>query len=323
MNTLKILITGGSGFIGTNAIDFFRTKGFEILNLDIKPPQNHLHEQFWSQCDILDLNTYKKLSLEFNPDYFLHLAARTDLQGKTDLSEYAANIEGVQNTVEVVNSCPRIQRTIFASSRMVCRIDYQPRDFDDYCPPNLYGESKMIGEKIVKKSRINGEWLMIRPTSIWGPWFDVPYKIFFTTIKHRRYFNPGDHNPSKSFGYVGNTVWQLDKLLFTKTEMVNQKIFYLCDYPPLQLRTWAELIRKEMKIKPIPTIPYFVLKGMALIGDGLSFAGWYRVPLTSFRLNNLITNMVYDTQDLEKICGNLPFTLEEGVSKTVKFMNLN
>ena len=29
---------------------------------------------------------------------------------------------------------------------MVCRIDYIPKDFDDYCAPNLYGESKVIGE---------------------------------------------------------------------------------------------------------------------------------------------------------------------------------
>ena len=34
----KILITGGSGFIGTNMVAYYVSKGIEICNIDITPP---------------------------------------------------------------------------------------------------------------------------------------------------------------------------------------------------------------------------------------------------------------------------------------------
>lgn len=321
MEEKRILITGGSGFIGTNAVEYYAQKGYQVLNLDIKPPQNKDHNSFWIQCDILDLNKLYKLTKEFEPHYFLHLAARTDLKESKDIKGYATNIDGVKNVIEIVNSCQNLKRVIFASSRMVCKIGYQPKDELDYCPPNLYGQSKVIGENLVHKAKINSEWEIIRLTSIWGPWFDVPYKIFFTTIQKKIYFNPGKFNPQKSFGFVGNTVYQIDKLLHANVNLVNKKTCYVCDYPPLSLRKWADLISKAMKLRPILTVPYPLLKIVGAFGDILAGLGWYRVPLTTFRLNNLITNMVYDTKSLENICGKLPFNIEKGVKQTVAWMN--
>jgi hypothetical protein len=67
-------------------------------------------------------------------------------------------------------------------------------------------------------------------------------------------------------------------------------------------------------------VPYGVLKLGALTGDLAKALGWTQPPLTSFRLRNLVTEMVYDTRQLEEICGELPFSLEEGVRKTVAWM---
>jgi nucleoside-diphosphate-sugar epimerase len=103
-------------------------------------------------------------------------------------------------------------------------------------------------------------------------------------------------------------------------EMINHKTFYLCDYPPLNVRKWAELIRREMNSKKIPEYPIPLLKIVALVGDILLKAGWRRVPITSFRLNNLVSDMVYDTHELENICGPLPYDLETGVIDTVQWM---
>ena len=318
----SILITGGSGFIGTNAIEYFSTKGFDVLNIDIKKPQNHNHKKYWIECDILDFKKYLNVTNEYKPDFFLHLAARTDLCERIDINGYAANIDGVKNTINIIKQCESIQKSIFASSRMVCKIDYQPKNDNDYCPPNLYGKSKMLGEIIVNESNLDN-WIIVRPTSTWGPWFDVPYKIFFTTIQKNLYFNPGNFNPLKSFGFVGNTVFQIDQLLHADRKLVNNKIFYVCDYMPLNLKEWSELIRIDMKLKPITTLPYTLLKIIAKLGDILAGVGWYRVPLTTSRLNNLITDMTYDTKVLESICGTLPYSLEEGVRQTVKWMNAN
>jgi nucleoside-diphosphate-sugar epimerase len=317
----RIIITGGSGFIGTNAVEYFYSKGYKVLNIDIKKPQNKLHNQFLVDCDIRNREKYIDSCKKFDPDYFLHLAARTDLKENNNLSGYDSNILGVENTIDVINKCENIKRVIFASSRMVCKIGYTPRNSDDYCPPNLYGESKVKGEILIKTSKINPEWIIVRPTSIWGPWFDSPYKTFFTIIQKRFYFHPGKYNPPKSFGFVGNSVYQLSKLLNYNSTSIGGKVIYLCDYPPLYLKEWVRLIQEEMNISFIPSFPYPLIQIAAKIGDVFKYLGYYRTPLSSFKISNLITDMTYNTGLLEEICGVLPFTLHDGVKVTVEWLN--
>jgi nucleoside-diphosphate-sugar epimerase len=320
----KIFITGGSGLIGTNAVEHFVNNGYEVLNYDLRSPQNTNYIKYWIQGDIMKKDQYLETVTNFQPDFFLHLAARTDLLEKNNLGGgYKANIGGVQNTIDVTEATPSIQRVLYASTRLVCTIDYTPKHDEDYCPPNLYGESKVIGERLVRDAKLSKEWMIFRPTSHWGPWFDAPYIIFFKMIQQNRYFHPGSHSPRKSFGYVKNSVYQLEKLMTASKEQIQGKTLYLCDYPPLELQIWAELISKAMKKKKIARYPMWLLKTAATIGDVLAALGWNRVPLTNFRLTNLITDMVYDTSDLEKICGELPHSLEVAVKDTVEWMKTN
>ncbi len=51
---MKIFITGGSGFIGTNAIDAFAALGWTILNYSTDAPLKKEQAPFWRQGDILD-----------------------------------------------------------------------------------------------------------------------------------------------------------------------------------------------------------------------------------------------------------------------------
>jgi GlcNAc-P-P-Und epimerase len=317
----RILITGGSGFIGSNLVRFFYDKNYEVLNYDIKKPIDILHIDKWVEGDILDYNQLSTTIKKFNPDYIFHFAARTDLDENKDLNGYSTNIKGVENIVKIANELKTVKRTIYASSRMVCNIDYTPKDYNDYCPPNLYGESKMIGEGIVKKNAVH-DYIIVRPTSIWGPFFHVPYRTFFDTIKNSTFFLPKGHNPKKSFGFVGNSVYQLEKLLFCSAQVLNSdKTYYLTDYPPLELKTWSDLITKKTKGKTTREIPVYILKSIAFLGDILAKLGWRQVPLTTFRYNNMITNMVYDTSEIEIICGKLPYSLENGVDITLEWIN--
>lgn len=315
---MRIFITGGSGFIGTNLVKFYISKGFTIKNFDKSKPRERLHLDYWTQGDILDKQALLNCINEFKPDYCIHLAARTDLHENKSLAGYDANIKGVENIVEVVNQSETIKRTIYASSRMVCRIDYIPQNFEDYCPPNLYGESKVMGEKIVR-NMAEKDYIIVRPTSIWGPYFEVPYRTFFDTVRKNFFFLPSKHYPKKSFGFVYNTVYQIDKLLFTSPEYLDET-YYLSDYPPIDLKYWADLVSYEFNGTASREFPMWALKGVSYLGDFLIKLGWKNAPLSSFRLNNLITNMVYDTSRLEKICGQLPYTLEEGVKITANWM---
>jgi len=314
----KILVTGGSGFIGSNLVEYLSSKNHTIINLDIKKPKNALYLENWFEGDILNKEQINSCLEKFNPEYVVHLAARTDLDEKKSINGYSANIEGVQNMVDAINAFTGIKRTIYASSRMVCNINYVPVSFDDYCPPNLYGESKVIGEKIVRQSA-HHDFIIVRPTSIWGPNFEIPYKTFFDTVRKKMFFLPARHNPKKSFGFVYNTVFEIDKILFAPKEVTEQN-YYLTDYPALDLKNWADLISLEFNGKATPSIPMLPLRIASKVGDVLMKLGWKNPPLTTFRLNNLVANMVYDTASLEKLCGNLPYSLEQGVKITTNWM---
>jgi nucleoside-diphosphate-sugar epimerase len=147
--SLRILITGGSGFIGINLVEHYRSRGVPVLNLDAKPPRNPAHTGLWQACDILDGPGLLAQATAFQPTHLFHLAARTDLNGAS-LADYAANTEGTSRTIEAVTALPGLRRVIFASSRMVCRIGYQPRHDQDYCPSTPYGESKVDTERRVR-----------------------------------------------------------------------------------------------------------------------------------------------------------------------------
>jgi len=318
---MRIFVTGGSGFIGTNLIERLAQQGHQILNFDIAPPRNSAHRSYWIKGDIRDSAHLKNVLSVFSPDYVVHLAARTDLNGKS-VSDYSTNTDGTYNVVDAISQLATLQRTIFTSSRLVCKIGYVPSSDDDYCPNTYYGESKVIGERLVREwaSRIPGTWLITRPTSIWGPWFDTPYKEFFMSVVRGLYFHPAGRQIYKSFGFVGNTCYQIEKLLFVDSEKIHGKTIYLTDYPPIEVGEWAKEIASEFGVRPPLEIPLVVLRGIAAIGDLLKNFGWQNPPLTTFRLNNLLTNMSYPTEDLESICGELPYSLKQGIQLTLTWL---
>jgi nucleoside-diphosphate-sugar epimerase len=320
LNMKRVLITGGSGFIGTNLVEYYYRQGCAVVNIDIRHPRNANHHALWKKCDILDFGHLRDTLTAFDPEYVIHLAARTDLDEKKDINGYTANVDGVRNVVDAANDCGRLKRVIFASSRYVCANGYQPIHDEDYSPFTLYGESKVIGEQIVRSAEVDFEWVIVRPTSIWGPWFDIPYVVFFETIWKGLYFNIGRLNPKKQYGYVGNTVYQIDKLLNASDISVNRKTLYVCDYPPYELTNWADLIRQAMARKKIRSLPLWMLRIAALLGDRLSGLGWQKWPITTSRLDNLVADIIYDTHELESICGRLPYDLGTGVSTTVSWM---
>ena len=309
----RVLVTGGSGFIGTNLIDACLRSDIVALNLDGEPPRNEAQRGLWRKIDPLDNAQLQAVLSEFQPTLVFHLGARTDLHGKT-LEDYVANTTGVQAIIDACNATHTIRRVIFASSRLVCPIGYLPRSDVDYCPTTLYGESKVLGEKIVRRAEHGYEWMIVRPTSIWGPWFAVPYRDFFDTVTGGRYVHIKGIAVKKSFGFVGNTVYQLERLAYATG--VAERTLYLGDYPPTDVRRMANLIRAESGGSSIRSAPRWPLAVAARVGDILQRIGWAEPPLTSFRLDNLTTEMVYDLAPLEAAVGPLPFNLSEGVRMT-------
>lgn len=315
----RVAITGGSGFIGTNLVEHYAASGVPIVNLDPAPPRNRQHAAYWHRIDPLDHDTVSRRLAEFAPTHVFHLGARTDLRG-TAVDDYAYNTRGVEVVIDACNGVNGLKCVIFASSRLVCKIGYQPTSDTDYCAPNAYGQSKIRGEQIVRNAKTTFPWVILRPASIWGPWFDIPYRTFFLMIAANRYIHVGRRPVRKSFGYVGNTVQQLAAVAEKSGGEIDGTTMYLADSPPIDVVDMANRIQREFGSRPIRTVPRSIVKPMALVGDLLQRLGWTEPPLTSFRLDNLLTEMIYDTTPLDRIVPQLYYSLDQGIQRTVEWM---
>ncbi len=312
----KVLITGGSGFIGTNLLLFLIEK-YEILNIDIRESNLTELQKYTSLVDITNYEKLRNVVISFSPDYIIHLAARTDLNGKS-INDYSANTAGVSNLMKIIHELPNLKKLIVTSSMLVCHTGYYPKDQFDYAPNTLYGESKVETERIVWDNKPQCDWAIIRPTSIWGPWFGVPYRNFFDMVISRKYFHIGRKSCTKTYGYIGNAVYQIEQILFHETLNEDQKVFYIGDNPPTNIETWANEIAAELNYN-IKRVPFWMLKTAAYFGDLLKLFD-ITFPMTSFRLKNMTTDNIIDLSETYNIAPNPPYSRIDGIKATLQWL---
>jgi len=316
----RVLITGGSGFIGTNLVDFYLGGGAQVLNLDHSEPRNPRHQAVFQKLDLRDADATARAIREFRPDLFFHLAARTDLDEKQDLGGYSSNITAVHNVLRALEGVNSLRRIVLTSTQLVCELGYVPRNELDYNAHTAYGQSKVATERLIYLWRgAPCPWTMVRPTSIWGPWFGQPYRPFFRAVSKGRFFQPRGVNPLRSFGFVGNCVYQYAALTQAPQEKISGRMFYMSDYQPLHIRQWADAIREELGAPAVREVPAPLLRAVAKVGDLVQQLGM-RAPLTSFRLRNMSSDAVVDTQPMRDAVGELPYSLRDGVKITVDWL---
>jgi nucleoside-diphosphate-sugar epimerase len=316
----RVLVTGGSGFIGTNLVQALLLRGDAVLSTDLRRPLAPEHVPLWRELDVADARKVRRVMEEFAPEIVFHCAARTDLAGAT-AEDYRVNVSGTQNVADAVALVGGGTRLIALSSMLVCRLGYVPQADDDYCPGTAYGESKAQAERELRaRSDPRVSWVIARPTSIWGPWFGTPYRQFFQSIAAGRFRAPRGWSTRRSLGYVGNTVHQLLCLAAAPHEQVAGRTFYVCDYEAARLRDWADAIAAALQVERPPEIGQTLLRAAARAGDCMQALGVAKPPLTSFRLQNMLTDAVFDTCGLEAICGRLPYQAEQGVARTTAWL---
>ena len=111
----NILVTGGSGFLGSHVVDSLESAGHNVIIFDSKKSANIKSGSDFINGDILDLEALTK-ALK-NIDVVFHLAAFSDLNKAQDnpIDTMKVNVVGMTNVLEAAR-INKINRVIFSSS---------------------------------------------------------------------------------------------------------------------------------------------------------------------------------------------------------------
>lgn len=285
---MRILITGGSGFIGTNLIELLISENVqEFINVDRQKPYNTEQKKYWVDCNIIDTEKLQKIFDEYMPTHVVHLAARTDTASEY-LEDYSDNTKGSKSLITVIENSTSVKHVIITSTQYVYKskqIPFPDSD-DDFKPHTAYGLSKMITEEYTRNSTMKSAWTIIRPTNVWGPWHMRYPNELWKIIDKGLYFHPGNEDPIKSYAYVKNVTYQIYKILLSQIQEVDKQVYYVGDYP-MHSKKWLNAFTVELTGKKIQVAPKSLLYLLSVMGTLLSKIN-IRFPLSILRYENMI-----------------------------------
>ena len=318
---MRLLITGGSGFIGLNAVERFCHTAKALLNLDRSCPEPPDHRPFWQKTDLLDRSALKEKVHSFQPTHVLHLAARADCVETTTVEEgYRDNTDGASNFLGVVASCPSVQRAVITSSQYVCGPGYVPKSDEDYAPATVYGASKVITERLTRAAKLPFCWTLIRPTNVWGPWH-ARYEREFWRIAHRGwYFHPGGAPVRRAYAFVGNVLDQIEKIFSLPESVVSRKTFYVGDDTD-DIWKWASGFCRVLHGRTPPRIPRPHLRLMGWGGDAISRLTGRRFYIDSTRVESMTTDYPISMTASFQVLGRGEANLEQGILQTAAWLH--
>ncbi len=322
---MKVLITGGSGFIGTNLIEALIQRQHEIMNLDIAEPCDQSQKDYWCSVDLMDAKALNKAFDHFQPDWVIHLAARADCDEKTTVEEgYSANTVGHQNLLDAVKSTNSVNRLIVTSSQYVSGPQHTPTTDNDYAPVTVYGQSKVITEQLTRTADLQCCWTIIRPTNIWGPWHSRYQKEFWEIAAKNLYFHPGGAPVRRCYGYVGNLVFHIERILEVEREKVDRQVFYMSDLAD-DIYIWANAFCVSLGGKPARKIPRFILRSLGMIGDIISCITKKPFYITSSRVKSMTSDYLVPgwIEKTFEVLGTPPHRLQDAVQHTVSWLREN
>jgi len=149
---MKIVVTGGAGFIGSHIVDAYIREGHEVIVIDnfSAGDKRNLNKQATvHSIDILD-PTLSKLLSDISPDVLCHHAAQMDLRRSVadPLFDARINILGLIHILEACKGCG-VKKVIYASSGGAVYGEQKtfpaPEDHPTH-PESPYGISKLSGE---------------------------------------------------------------------------------------------------------------------------------------------------------------------------------
>ena len=180
---MKVLITGGSGFLGLHLVNFFHKKKFKVRIVDLQTyPKNEYPKNVELILgDIRDKKVVKKAV--DGVDFVIHAAAALPLWKAKDI--YTTNIDGTKNILEASKRA-KVRQVVYISSTAVYGIPKKHPIFetDPVHGVGPYGESKIAAEKLCEKYRSQKlSVTVLRPKTFVGTHRLGVFEILFDWIK--------------------------------------------------------------------------------------------------------------------------------------------
>ena len=296
-NKEKVLIIGGSGFIGHNLgirlskkYKVYVADSFTINNLkSFNSNKNSLENRFYikilkerinllkkNRINIIkiDARNYKKMSKlvdKVNPNYIYHLAAvaHANVSNKNPFSTFDNSLRTLENSLDATRSLKNLKRFFYLSSSMLYgQFKNSSVNEETICEPlGIYGALKFAGEKMVigYNQVFNLPYTIIRPSALYGERC-VSRRVIQIFIESALKKEPiqisGDGKEKLDFTYIEDLINGMVSMM-TKNKAKNQ-IFNLTFGNSRSLIELISILKKyfpNLKIKKIPRDKLMPIRG--------------------------------------------------------------
>lgn len=224
---MKALVTGATGFIGSNLVRELVKRNYEVTCLARKTSDLRCLEGLdvnVISADCTDKSSMKHLPGDFTHVY--HLAGLTKAEKEADF--FATNAGGTENLLSIISEkASSLRRLVCLSSLAAAGPSCEGSPLDEDAEPkpvSAYGLSKLRGEEIAIACKDRLPVTIIRPPAVYGP-CDRDFFLFFRMVK--KGFYPYWGKCYYSLLYVDDLVQGIIKA--AESEEAEGRTYYLSD----------------------------------------------------------------------------------------------